>query len=129
MKRGFTLIELVAVIFLLGMILIIVVPIINDNLMESKSNLSTEQIRQIESAARQWGVDNLSIQESKPVDMNGNEVSEVTIRTLQTKGYLDDKAIIDAKTKEEISYTYKVCISYEDNQFVYEYKGSDSCNG
>lgn len=129
MKKGFTLIELVAVIFILGAILIIVIPIVNDSITESKTSLSAEQIRQIESAARQWGVDNLSMQANTPVDINGNEVSEITIRKLQTTGYLDDKAIIDAESKEELSYSHKVCISYEDNQFVYEYKGSGACNG
>ena len=127
MKRGFTLIELVAVIFILGAILIIVVPIVNDSITESKVSLSSEQVRQIESAARQWGVDNLVIQNDKPVDKKENEVSEVTIKTLKSEGYLDDKAIIDAKTKEEIINSYKVCVEYRDHQFVYEYKGSDSC--
>lgn len=124
MKKGFTLIELVAVIFILALILLIVVPIINDQITKSKGNLSSEQIRQIESAARQWGLDTLNIENNNPVDKNGNVVSSVTIRELQKTGYLDDKSIIDAKTKEEIELGTKVCVSYEDNQFVYEYKGS-----
>lgn len=117
MKKGFTLIELIAVIFILALILLIVVPIVNDNITKSKINLSEEQIRQIEMAARQWGTDKLSIKDGAPSEHS------VTIRTLQKDGYLDDKGIIDAKTKKEVPLTTKVCITYESNQFIYEFKG------
>ncbi len=122
-KKGFTLIELVGVIFILAIILLIVVPIINDNITKSKSNLSTEQIRQIESAARQWGMGNLSIKDNKPVNSNGNEISFITISDLQKSGNLEDKAIIDAKTKKEANPDTKICITYSDNQFNYEFEG------
>lgn len=115
--KGFTLIELIAVIFILALILLIVVPIINDNISKSKLNLSEEQIRQIETSARQWGIDNLTVKDG------ASSESFVTIRTLQKEGYLDDKGIIDAKTKEEVPLSTKICITYESNQFVYEYKG------
>lgn len=123
-KKGFTLIELIAVVFILALILLIVVPIINDQLTKSKGNLNAEQTRQLETAARQWGLDNLIINGDKPSDKNGNEVSFVTIRELQKTGYLDDKSVVDAKTKEELDLATKICITYEDNQFVYEYGGA-----
>jgi len=49
------------------------------------------------------------------------------LEELQTSGYLDDKAIVDATTKEEID-GYVVCVDYENNQFVYEYVGEGECN-
>lgn len=121
--KGFTLIELIGVIFILAIILLIVVPIINDNITKSKSNLSVEQIRQIESAARQWGMNNLSIKNNKPVNSVGTEINHITIGDLQKSGNLDDKAIIDAKTKKEANPETKICITYSDNQFVYEFEG------
>lgn len=123
MKKGFTLIELVGVIFILAIILLIVVPIINDNITKSKSNLSSEQIRQIESAARQWGMNNLSLKDNKPVNSIGSEIQFITISDLQKSGNLDDKAIIDPKTKKEANPETKICITYADNQFNYEFEG------
>lgn len=123
MKKGFTLIELIAVIFILALVMLIVTPIINDNILKSKTNLNTEQIRQIESSARQWGVDNLIIKENKPALKNGTSISSVSVRDLQTSGYLDDKTIVNILTKEELGDDKKVCITYENNQFIYEYEG------
>lgn len=124
MKKGFTLIELIAVIFLLALIMLIVTPIINDNILKSKTNLNSEQIRQVEDSARQWGIDNLIIKEEKPALKNGTIITKVSIRDLQTSGYLDDKTIVNILTKEDISESVNVCITYENNQFVYEYDGS-----
>jgi type IV pilus assembly protein PilA len=117
MKNGFTLIELLAVIFLLSLILIIVMPVMNDTINKSKTNLSDEQITEIEFAAKQWGLDNLSLTDGSP------NYNYVTIKELQNSGYLDDKSIISTKTKEEIPYDTKVCITYDDNQYIYEFKG------
>ena len=122
-KKGFTLIELIAVIFILALIVVIVVPMINDNINKSKVNVSNEQVRQIEDAAKQWGLDNVVYKDGKLTD--GNKViNSVTIRTLQKDGYLDDKGIIDAKTKKEIPSSTKVCITYSSNQYNYEFKGA-----
>lgn len=123
MKKGFTLIELLAVIFILGLILLIIMPSIVDILNRTKTKLNDEQISQIENAARNWGLTNVVI------DEYGNISPEsVTIEELQNSGYLEDGEIKDLFDKSSIDPSEaKVCISFYDNQYIYEYRSSGDC--
>ncbi len=122
MKKGFTLIELIAVIVILGFILLIIIPTITDVLNDSKQKLNDTQQEQIVVAARNWGLENVSLNED-----NTPTKTEVTIATLQNEGYLEDKEIKSLLDKKAIDTKSKVCITYENNQFVYEYKGLGDC--
>ena len=86
-EKGFTLIEIIAVIVVLSLILLIIVPNMTNTINNSKNKLNDTQKELIISAARNWGTANLTLENNKPVP------SEVTIQTLQDKGYLDDKEI------------------------------------
>lgn len=119
MNKGFTLIELIAVIIILALIMLIVVPSINDDITNSKINLNREQIKQIENAARQWGLEHLIVD-------NNNEPSPhyVTIDQLKQSGYLNDEEVFDIKSNEPISQDAKICIFYNKQQFVYDFNGN-----
>lgn len=117
MKKGFTLVELLAVIVLLGMVLFITVPIVTNILGSARSSLDNEQKEMIVMAARNWGV----------VNASSNTKGYVTIKELQTSGYLSDSKVKDLVNKTDLSLNSKVCIKYENNQYVYTYKGSEAC--
>ena len=122
MKKGFTLIELLAVIIILGIILLIIVPNVAGILNRSQERLNEEQIREIESAAKQWGLRNLNIKNNKPYK-GGNVISYVTIDTLQKEGFLENKDVRDLTDNSDVSLNTKICVSYDNNQFIYEYGG------
>ena len=109
MKKGFTLIELVAVILILGIILIMIMPNFNDTLKRTKEKL-------LKQAARNWGMENMTKDSSKKY---------VTIKELQNSGYLEDKAVKDIINKNDISTDTIICIRYKDNQFIYTYEGDN----
>ena len=99
MRKGFTLVELLAVIIILGIILLIIVPNVAGILNRSQERLNEEQIREIESAAKQWGLRNLNIKDNKPYK-GGNVISYVTIDTLQKEGFLVAVALYAFVQKE-----------------------------
>ena len=122
MKKGFTLIELLAVIIILGLVLLIVVPNVTKILNRTQTRLNTEQKAAVENAARQWGVSNLIYTDGK-ITYNKKEKNYVTIDELQTSGFLEDKEIQDMTDREKLEGDTKVCITYKNNQFIYEFDG------
>ena len=113
MKKGFTLIELLAVIVILGLIALITVPIVLDSLNSTKSELSKEQVRQIESAARIWGTKNLNFDSEKEY---------ITISDLISNNLLEDKDYKNIDLNSSSFENAGVCIEHKNNQFVYTYK-------
>ena len=122
MKKGFTLIELLAVIAILGVVLLIVMPSVTGILNRTQNRLDNEQQSAVVNAAKQWGTVNLSENNGK-IYYNGSEKKFVTIKELQDFGYLEDKTIKDLTDKGDVPDSTKVCISYKNYQYVYEYDG------
>ena len=122
MKKGFTLIELLAVIVILGIILVIIMPSVTNVLNRTQNRLNDEQERAIVDAAQKWGISNLSEKDGK-VYYNDAEKKYVTIAELQTSGYLEDKDIKDMVDRGTVPSSTKICITYKDYQYVYEYDG------
>lgn len=118
MKRGFTLVELLAVIVLLGMISLIVVPVVDKLIKENKENLYQTNIGLIEEGARSWAGDNIfslpgEIGETKKLtlcDLEKDGRIEVDIRNPKT-GELFYKDSIVTITKTEYGFEYK----YDEN--------------
>ena len=59
MKKGFTLVEILGVIVVLGIIGLIAFPIVNSTIKETKQKSYDAQIKMIVEAGQKWGVKNV----------------------------------------------------------------------
>ena len=118
-KNGFTLIEIIAVIGILAMLLLIIVPSINNILSRSRENLNEEQQNEIISAARTWAAEHLELVPDEEGGMKPSQPS-VTIGTLKNLGYLEDSTVQDLEQDTEIIDETEICINYGSNQYQYK---------
>ena len=133
MKRGFTLMELLAVIVVLALIALILIPNFSKSLGTYRSSLLDTQIKNIEVAARQWAADNIyflptgnDINVVKTYEEVKNGYKEeygvliINLKILQENGYID-KNIKNSVTNEVISSDLEIRIINQDNKFKYEF--------
>ena len=107
-KKGFTLIELLAVIIILSLLAIIANNSVTNVISNSKSDLYDAQIKLIQTAAQNWGVDNLN-----KLPETGN-CSYILLKDLKDYGMFEDE-IINPKTNEEFSDDLVIKITSKTN--------------
>ena len=115
-KNGFTLVELLAVVVLLGLIALIASPAITGIIKKSKDSLSNSQKQSIELSTKNWATDNM---EKLPVD---KDCIVVSLKKLQRDGYADLE-IKDPKTGKAMDVYIK--ISRNDKQLIYDVDPDD----
>lgn len=103
-RRGFTLVELLAVIVILSLLALITGTAITNMVKSSKEDLSDIQYELIESAAKAWGSDNLSYLPAS------GECIVLKVKNLKDYGLLESD-LKDPKTNELISNDMKIKIS------------------
>ena len=131
MKKGFTLIELICVIVLLGIIAMIAIPTINTAINNSKEKAYNEQIALIEDTAKTYtSKHSLKL----PNQTNGSKLC-VSVAEMQKDGLLTSEAIqnpnyeegsTDAKKKNK-TFTGSVVITWKSNKYLYKYEQNPSC--
>lgn len=123
--KGFTLIELMAVIIILSMVLFIAIPTINSTIIHSKDSLSETQEKTIEKAAKEYVVTNYNQIDNKETNLDGKCIK---FETLYENGYL--KGSKEDLKKSEALDRKGVFISFDDsiNQYKYEFKDEDCEN-
>lgn len=112
--KGFTLVELLAVIVILSLLLLLAVTTVSSQFKNSKDELYDTQLNNIKLAAEMWGSDN---------KVKLNSISDCVSLTL---GYLKDEGYVDANIKN--TYTKElfkddevfVNITKETNRYKYE---------
>ena len=119
-NKGFTLVELLAVISILAVILIIATMSTSGTLRRSSKNISKIQIKEIEDAAEIY-----YLKEGMNDELEREELEDcVNLSYLLEKGYLDNTTVIDAVSKKEMKGS--VLITYSSNNYVYKYQ-NDAC--
>lgn len=121
MKKGFTLVELIATLVVLSLVALIVIPNISKTLKEIKSGLNETQRAAIVEAAQDWANNNISSLPSKD-----NEIKYLYLKTLKEEGYLSEDVYKNTegdKYSDNIFVTIKCEIveSDENNNSNYKY--------
>lgn len=122
MKKGFTLIEMMAVVVILGVIALIVVPLVEQALSNIKDDAYNTQIESIRQGARQWGGSNIY---SMPDP--GTSIT-LTLQQLKLAGFIT-KDLYNPKTKEAFSDDMVITITnvgtVGNDKYVYIVDGAD----
>ncbi len=110
--NGFTLLEILAVVIILGIIAIVTTIYINDIMNNSRDSLNESQKELILDSAKKWG--NFH---DEALPMEGT--CTLPVSQLADDGYIDSDDIIDPTTNKEIP----VCIeiTYNDGKYSYKY--------
>lgn len=111
-KKGFTMLELLAVIVLLGVVLMIIIPVTKNTIEKSKESLLEKQINKLLLAADKYAIDNLN-----PLY---DDYAKVTIDELISSGYIENKETIDPVTEKKM--TGCLVANYNNNQYEFSYK-------
>lgn len=112
-KKGFTLVEILAVIVVLGLLIVIIIPTVNNLIKDSEDSLYNEQISNIVNATKQYMVEHSELLPDE------DESVCISISDLIDNGVIDNDIVIDPRTKEELDGC--VLIGYVQNYNQYEY--------
>ena len=115
-KKGFTLVELLAVIAVLGTLAIIAFPIVTKQITNSKENSYKTQVNIIVNAAKRWAFDNDNL-----LPYTDGSSKTVSLTRIQQDGYLTSGDVVDPRTESNMAGCIK--ITYDDSykQHNYEY--------
>lgn len=86
MKKGFTIVELLAVITLLGILSLISVPLIETTITKNKDKLYKSQINTIREGAKIWAIHN-----NKILPKENGETLNVNLEILKSSGFVESK--------------------------------------
>ena len=126
MKKGFTLVELLAVLTVLGIIALISFPIVTNQINNSKEKSYKNQVKTIINAANRWALANDDL---LPYEDTGYDSITVYLNTLQSNGYLQSGTVIDPRTEDVMSGCVEITYDIEYNQHNYKYiKDCDVAN-
>lgn len=113
-NKGFTLVELLAVILLLGIILTITLFSVNRTVKESENKISEIQIEKIEKSAEIYYL-------KEGINNSNDDIEHcVNLSYLIEYGYLDNSNVIDAYNKKDMNGS--VTITLKNNRYIYKYK-------
>lgn len=114
MKKGFTLIELIAVILLLGVLSVIAVASIDRVLKENKEKAYNTQIENIKSSTEVWIGKHIFEMPS-----NNSEYIIITLKDLKDDGLVSDD-ITNPMTKEQFDNSLQIKITVNNNNYDIE---------
>lgn len=117
MKKGFTLVELLAVIVLLGIVTLIAFPLVNDSVDLAKEEAYNQTVNSIEEAAKRYGT----------INMLGYSTEEqiLTLETLISSGMLKESDLVNPKTDKKMTG----CVYYKwlEEEKMYDYTYDPNC--
>lgn len=117
-KKGFTLVEFLAVIVILLILVTLITPKVFSQLNNAENITQNEQIKSLINIAK------IYVQKNN-VDIEDDEYEIITVEDIKNSGLINKKNVIDPKTKEQLTGCIKV--TNENNKYTYEYKEANEC--
>ena len=118
-KKGFTLVEILGVMVLLGLIALIIIPLVDKHIVEAREKAYQTQINNIILGAKSWAVDNpLSL----PIEEGEKNIEEITLGDLMDEGYVEYD-IVNPKTKKKFLRESTIKIQKVENGYQYRFSG------
>ncbi len=117
--KGFTLVELLAVIIILGLIALITIPAIGNIISDSQEKAYNEQIKRIEGIARNWSATNTNL-------LPDSGTYYLSLDTLKEEGLLKEEDLKNPKDKSTMNGCVAIEFDEQTNQYVYNYL--EECN-
>lgn len=111
-SKGFTMVELLAVLVVLAIVTAISVPVITRSLKSGKENSYEQQLNTILDGAKTYGAKNINILPTK-----GNSKT-ITLQDLKEDGYVEDD-IKNPKTKKLFADTMQIKITNNNGDIQY----------
>jgi len=121
MKKGFTLVEVVATIVILAIIGAIVLPIVDSTIKENKEILYKSQLKEIEEATEKWAYKNMDLLP------NSGEVKTIKLEELKKAGFLP-LDIRDPRDNKLLPNDLLITITFENNNYVFDVNEESGTN-
>lgn len=112
---GFTLVELLAVVMVIGLVALVSVPVVRNITKDAKQKGKERQIGIVLESAKNWAIQNTDLLPEN----NGSIL--VKTDTLKKEGLLENKKIINPVNNKEINGCAKISYNEDFNQYEYEY--------
>ena len=123
-KKGFTLIEIIAIIILLSVIALITYPVINNLIINSKEELYEKQISELVRLSNTWATKNI-----KKLKMTDGYVYNLSFEELYEQGFVSDKQVKNPKTGENLPGCMKVTFNSTNNGYDVSYDEGCTSSG
>ena len=123
MKKGFTLVELLAVIVIIAVTSMIVFPTIGNIISKSKKSLHDSQILDIQKAAEKWATENSEVLDEYHV----NDIY-ISLKSLQDSNYLEQDDIKDPISRDDMNGCVRINYDLDSQSYKYTYE-EKTCSG
>ena len=122
--KGFTLVELLATIIIIGVIAVIVVPTVINNIEESKIKLYETQVQNIELSAKKWAT-----KYRKDLDTEYLNSTYISVQMLKDLNLLTNEKIKNPSTGGIMNGCVEISYDYDNKIYKYNYDNKNiSCN-
>lgn len=112
--KGFTLVEMIAVIIILAIVATITFPIVSQSIEKNREKLYQSQLEEIKLNAEKWAYSNLDL-----LPTVEGEMITITLQSLKEGGFVP-LDIRDPRTKELLPNDLKITITFKNNNYVIE---------
>lgn len=133
MNKGFTLVELLAVLFILGIMTIVAVPNVITTNKKSRENDIIQFKKTVENAAEVYVETHLDLPEVQNLKNNGTVLCISTQKLITNEEGIEGIGLLNSNLKnpengiEIMSLNASVKVTKNNNEIIYEYKDSNNC--